>query len=352
MPQGQLVAAVAKHGTQGTAADLGVSTDQLENLITAGAGSSEGSLEEFRMLAVQAALSELEMRRDDLPTTAWVKEVSALQFVLEDSLSNELVRHETASLGDLPVLEHIPKFNSGFVPLDQSTGGLYQGILLLIAKPGHGKTSMMLSIMEALRKKNAASSLWFYETEIPMKLMRWRMKPITERTEFKKEDLLVCGNLSIPDIVRQVDEAPDPERVIFIDSPDALAGGSADTRRFVLESIFRDLVRLKSVCKMVVVSSQPRRNDSKITLESGAEAWAKAWYSDIIVGVSRVNELQGGGHRVRLSVVKNRFGIPDQEVSFRYNYGDLSWEAVGKTSTGDGWEDDEEPTGTSTGEDW
>ena len=83
------------------------------------------------------------------------------------------------------------------------------------------------------------------------------------------------------------------------------------------------------MCKAVIVCSWPRRKDATISLDSAAEAWAKAWYSDIILGITKLGQTRGGNHRVKLNVVKNRFGQSDTDTIFEYNYQTLKWNYAG-----------------------
>src|SRR6185369_13476416 len=127
------------------------------------------------------------------------------------------------------------------------------------------------------------------------------------------------------------------------DSPDVMAGGTLEGRRFALEEIYRDLIRLKQHCKHVFVASQARRQDRTLSQESVAEAWAKAFYVDIIITMNRMGRGTGQWSRVRSSVGKNRFGPPDRELNFSFNYADLSWEvdSAARENIGSGGEDED-----------
>lgn len=329
IPQYDIISAVASGGVSGAAAQLDVPPDQIENMYRQGKEPNEGNETEFRVLLSQAMMGELELRRDDLKMGDYLRFMKAISAYM-DSEKKALITFEEQDLGVLAEeeVEKIPKFESGFSPIDYALGGLYQAIMTIIARPGHGKTSVLLSMMEALRASNQASSLWYFEQEIPMPMMRYRMSSCTRRVKFiSGKDKLICGSVSIDQIEAMVRAEPDPERVLFIDSPDVMAGGSGDQKRFAIEEVYMGMIRIKPLVKLIVCTSWPRRNDRQISLESGAEAWAKAWYSDIIMGMTKLGRASQPGYtNVKLNVPKNRFGPADNELTFQYHYGNLTWE--------------------------
>lgn len=332
--QGDLLQKVATFGIQGTSKDYGVPLDQLEHLYNRGASLGRGSEEEFRILLASQMLESLDLKRDELPTSDYldltrrIAEYSSgtnLQIIETNIIDLSDDSHFDSRLGELP------KWNTGFTPLDVLTGGHYQSITMLIGRPGHGKTSIMLSLLESLVETPEVSSTWFFELEIPSKLMLYRLLPIRERVNFRKDkDILFCGNFTIDDVLEKVRADPDPNRVILIDSPDVMASDTGEDKRFKLEQIYLKLIQLKWLCKAVIVASWPRRRDNVISLESAAEAWAKAWYSDVIVGINKLGSALGGMTNVRLNIVKNRFGPSDQETTFQYDYADLHWDYAGQ----------------------
>lgn len=351
---GEIIKSVSEHGLHGASSDLTVEIDQLKDLYKAGKAGSTATLQEFKLLVVQQVRDELELKEDDMPFKDWLSEIAYLQAYLEGS--DHLVVPEEISMSAVnPDKEpEFIKWNGGFEPIDLVTGGLYQGIIMLIAKPGTGKTSILLSQMEALRQNNMAEELWFFENEIPLSLMLYKTRAMRGRTQFLERDRLVCGMTAIQDIIKDCQEDPNPERVIFYDSPDVLAGGNPDQRRFVLESLYRELVVLKGLCKCVFVASQPRRKDgNRISIESGAEAWSKAWYSDIILGLTKLGQHPGGGTRMKLNIPKNRFGIADQELTFPYQLSDLSWRTPDGPAHDEGdWDEHPKKKADQEEEDW
>lgn len=330
VPQGDLIFSIVDKGLAGTAEDLDVPLSQLQNLYDEGAVSGRGNPEEFRTLIAKVILSELELRRENINMSSYLSMVRDVNEYLT-LVNTRLIQSEESDLGDLSSgdseIYQIPKFDTGCNPYDMLIGGFYQGITTIIGRPGHGKTSHLISIMEGSRSTNSASSLWFYEQEIPLNLMLYRMGHTARRTSFiKGKDRLICGQKTILDIEDDVANDPDPGRILFIDSPDVMAAGTGDEKRFAIEEIYLGLIRLKPLCRAIFVTSWPRRKDREITLESGAEAWAKAWYSDIIIGLAKLGKAPGGYNHVKLTSAKNRFGPADNHLTFLYNYETLSWD--------------------------
>ena len=65
--------------------------------------------------------------------------------------------------------------------------------------------------------------------------MLYRLLPARERIDFRLgKDILMCGTFTIDEIIEKIRADPDPDRVIFIDSPDVMAGGTGEDKRFAL----------------------------------------------------------------------------------------------------------------------
>ena len=329
MPQGDLLSEVALSGLEGGSVQFNIDPDQIQVMYESGSINGSGSADEFRMLASQYLTQELELRRDEFLLAEWLDRIAEVNVYLKNK-SDDLVGSEEISLNAEVDDEEMPKFWSGFGPLDEVMGGLYQGIITIMAKSGHGKTSFMLSLMEAFRQSNVADELWFFENEIPVRLMMYRLRASRQRTQFKSGDKMICGFTSSAEILRRVIEEPNPNRVIFIDSPDVMAGGMGENKRHGIEAIYRDMVSIKERSMLVVAASQVRRRDGRtLTMESVAEAWTKVHYSDMLATAVKLGPIVRGYSQVRMTVPKNRFGLADQEVTFGYNYADLSWDFNG-----------------------
>lgn len=324
LPYGDIIREVSELGSSGAAVNLRLSNGQLTKLVEEGSEGGDGSEEELRLLIADLALGEMELRKEDMEIKEYLRFLDNIKAFSDGHA--DLVQIGEIDLGTEDDTEvSIPKFKTGFEPLDILTGGVYQGITIMMGKPGHGKTSILLSIMETLRYTEVASSIWFYNVEIPREMMLYKIRPMRRRTQFTpEEDILYCGYYSLPEIIKAVQDDPNPDRVLIIDGPDAMTGAAGEGRRFALEAFMIELVKVKELLKWIVISSQVRRKDRHITLESGAEAWAKAWYADISVGITKI-----GGTRdsqVKMRIVKNRFGPSDREGIFKYDFTDLIYE--------------------------
>lgn len=350
LPHAEVISSVSRVGIVAASSELDISLDQLKTLYLRGAETGIGSELEFRHIVSQLIHTELQMRVESATPETFHQNLSIMSDLYGYMIQNkdqDLVGSSEAVLGDDPETLPIIKFFTGHQPLDMAVGGLYNGILMCMGRSGHGKTTHMLSWMEHLRQVEGVGSLWFYEAEISLPLMLYRMMPSRKRVKFGKDDRIITGMNPIKDIVTRVKDNPDPDRVIFIDSPDLMTMGSGDGRRFALEEAYRDLVRLKELCKCVIVSSQGRRQDRELTLDSAAEAAAKVYYSDIVLTITKSTTV-GDWSSVRYQAVKNRFGKVDQPITFRFDYGSLKYDQVRAEDTeyGDG-EDDSEDSETS-----
>jgi hypothetical protein len=244
----------------------------------------------------------------------------------------EMIPYEVANLMNPGVIKDIEKWETGFLPFDTITGGFYQALLCLMAAPGTGKTSVTWSLIECIKRMHPDWRILFFNIEIPKQLMLGRIKPIFERgNPFGADDELYSGSVGLSTIMEivmaNVDRAPEADKnklVVVVDSPDAMSG-EGESRRFDLEEIYRSLIKVKSVSQLVIATSQPRRKDGgTLSQDSVAESWAKAWYSDIIIGM--MPYLQG---RLSAKVLKNRFGPPAKSVIVDYNYLELTAEMGG-----------------------
>jgi len=339
---GDLIALVSTKGYKAAITDLAIPENQLRQSMTDGAEAGPPDESEFRMLVCSQALEAMEGSLDQLGISKYLATMSIVSDFAKASKS-DMIAFRRESMHGIVADEDFPKWNSGFAPLDMLTQGVYQGIILLLAKSGIGKTSTMLTLIESLAAQGN-KSLWYVSTEVPMKMLKWRMTPILQRRELPAGFEIITGQLSPKQIYQMHMDEYDPERIIIHDSPDALGGGGSDGRRFALEDHYRDMVTLKEQCAAVFTVSQVRRKDRVLGMDSVAEAWAKAWYSDIIWTISRTGFFPDGTARMHSSVVKNRFGITDQQLQYGYDYANLVVDVTDSQPSflGDGW-DNQDP---------
>lgn len=321
IPQIEIVLA-AKAGLEAAAQDLGVPVNQLKEIYQIGEAQDEWEQpnpQAFRLAVANAVLNNIDDQKLTLEKRLEVMG-TASRFVKEDGLA--MVAGEEVDLWNIKEFPEIEKWECGFTPVDMVSQGMYQALVMLIAFPGAGKTSHMLSLAESMKRLYPESPLKFFQQEIPAGLFQGRMKPIAERgNPFTPGDKLYTSK-SLEEILEIVMEDPSNDQLLFIDSPDAMSGPNASAvdggRRFDLENIYRSLVGIKPKCKVIFVPSQPKAKDRVLYLTSAAESFAKTWYVDMMIGFWPV-----GVNRIHMKILKNRFGPLGMEVRYNYNYATL-----------------------------
>lgn len=313
LPGGEWIQALSQRGAGSTKVDL----DALSRLIELGEKWGPGSKAEAIDL-IKVMVDEQLMVTTDIN----IDERSRIYQTLERLGIGALEETEIINLGDdsgevLP----IPKFDSGLTPLDNISGGFYQGIILLMGAPGTGKTSLMLTWMAMFRKLGWPGSLLYVENEIPPRMMKARSSVLKQTVKFGPNDKLICGPWTAQDVLDYVTRFPDPNRIIFFDSPDVGLGGGVNVeKRMHLESEYLKLISVKTRSGMVVASSWPNRSQRVIThMYQVSESVSKVWYADMVIGI---NPDINGLHAI---ILKNRFGPSGAQVNFAYNLGDLTW---------------------------
>jgi len=340
VPNFDLYEETAKNGLEGAAESLDVPRAQMTKLYDMGREQGKAaSLAEFRMLIAREVLDNESL--EDLPMPRRLSMMALLDRFVNNA-GDEIIATDEASLSTTDIPPDIPKWKTGFEPVDRVFGGgVYQGILMLMARPGEGKTSTMLSIMECIKAANPTWQMMFFEQEIPLRLMLARMRPILTRTKFHDSDLIVCGQLTIDEIIRKLDKPPakgqkQQKRVVFIDSPDAMPGLDGENSTRELGSIFRKLVKIKEKAELVVVSTQPNRRESgKMTKTSTANSWEKVWYVDMMAAIYKM------GATMQISSLKNRFGVEGLEVQYQYNLETMTFDPnlISDLSEDNDWSD-------------
>jgi len=298
------------HSGIGAAGDVA----QLAQLFHAGASLGEGSVEEAKSI-----LSRLLDSRDFQSSS---QKLEAYRLIMEISAQDfgDSTPFAEVDVSPNAVYEPLAKWASGFDPLDIALGGLYQALVIFMAQPGTGKTSITLSVAEELIK--TGHQVYAFETELPAQVLQGRMAPMLRRTSFASTgSRIFCGPYSVDDVIEMVKEDPNPDRIVIFDGPDAMfVKSSTGERRFDLEQIYMKLVILKHMCKAVFATSQPRRNDRELQITSVAEAWSKAFYADIMIGIQK-----HGPSTLMMSVLKNRFGPGGGRLFFNYDYEKMVW---------------------------
>ena len=334
LPQGEVIAETCRNGITGLSIQHDVSLDQARALYEAGSAGGRGSIDEFKLIVADAVSNELQLQRPNMTLSLYIAAISALHGYLNGG-DNSLIEVSEIDLSE-PVLPEtmakVAKWSTGYTPLDLVTGGLYQGIITMLGTPGAGKTTHLLRAAEDIRASDPEGEMLLdiYSLEMPLPVMELRLVHTRRRIDFVKGDRLSCGLVSTADVLDRLKSDPEAHRrVVIFDGPDVSTGGQGDLRRFALEDAYRDLVRIKSLVKCVLTTSQVRRKEGSgyAGMSDVAESWQKAWYSDVVVSVTRGDRDPMTGYtKCTFYCSKNRLGMPDVIIPFKFAYDTLQWQ--------------------------
>lgn len=259
----------------------------------------EGNLDEVKQCLDKVLQPELKTFEE---RTKFYQYLAALA----DGLFDE---NEEVWLDQIDSGEQIQKFNSGFAPFDQATHGWYKSIVTVAGTPGSGKTSLLLSFMGCLAKYYP---VWYFQTEIPKQLSKSRIALVKPSQPFKGCKVF-HGNYSSEAILQLVEKDPDENRIIIYDSPEIKTSSVEPIAYF--EKVYQDLVSIKMLSRMVVITSQTKQNIGweDLGIYSLSDSAAKARYSDVILYIGRILDT------VLIKTAKNRFGQLGQAMT-KYNY--------------------------------
>jgi hypothetical protein len=256
-------------------------------------------------------------------------DVTELRYLLHKSLSDEYETYDSQSRfmaflnsfthglfdtnTEKPVneveLSEIEKFDSGFGLIDSVVKGFYQGIWTFAGTPGSGKTSILLSMAASFAKHYP---VWYYQTEIPAPIIESRLSQL-KPTEWNKNSVLHAGNYNTASILEKCLSYPNKDRVVIYDSPEIKDTGLDDLQYW--EKTYQELVQVKSVSKLVIVTSQIKQGLSwdDLGVYSLSGSASKARYSDGIIYLNSFAE------NLMMKCAKNRFGVPLSRIG-KYNF--------------------------------
>jgi hypothetical protein len=336
--------AIANLGVDGAAAELSLPVEQLHNGYRAGMKAGLGTEEEYRLLVGQMVQAELNIQQEVMKLSDWLDIArQAAEFIQTEKPDYMMDREET-SLAIDDEGAAIPKFETGFMPLDMILHGMYNGICTVVGLPGEGKTSMMLLWMHLMRSNpnNHIEEVWFYESEITKSMMLYKTAPLRRQFQYGQNDRLVTGDFTMREIMDDIRRNPNPNRAVFIDGPDVMAGGTGEGKRYALETIYRNLVWVKQRSAVVVVSSQSKRGmrGDDMSQEDVSDSFDKSRYSDMIVLLKKYARAPGNKDAVRMKVGKNRFGPSGEQTTVHINYDTFDWvlpNTEAATQDGEDW---------------
>jgi len=177
-------------------------------------------------------------------------------------------------------------------------------LCVLFAKPGNGKTSLMLAIGNAA-KVQLGCRVVFLSLEMIDSSIHKRIKHLRN---YDQDDVLYIGG-TLKDIEDDLQE----NDLVFVDYPALLPYGDGVDKRDRITSIYSTLRRLSLRCKGVITASQVRKQDDILTIDSSIDSSAPGQFADIVLGLYK-------SPSPKISVIKNRFGPSDMVRSIDFNY--------------------------------
>lgn len=307
----------------------GINLAQLRKVIQDGSVGGKGSRTEIATIVFRLGKPHLSEDREAL-----------LRYYTElDKLAmgkiNLLDDMESTNLGEIDPedvdIVDIPKFTTGFEPIDLVTDGLYQGLCVIMGHPGSGKTTFTTSLMQSLAQQSVPVA--YFQNELAPSVYKGRVIALARAREiwpYTTEHTIHSGTLTSTDVLEYIGKHENKDRVVIYDSPD-LAVGISPNARFDLAREFLDLTHASFRAKAVITTSQANRA-GPLELTSFAESWTKAWVTSIVITVEQIGMTHTGMPLVQMSTVKNRFG-PLRTVHFNFDYATGGWSNLVEVNT-------------------
>lgn len=195
-------------------------------------------------------------------------------------------------------------WNTGIPAIDNLISFPLGGLCVLFAKPGNGKTSLMLAIGNAA-KAQLQCRVVFLSLEMLDSSIHKRIKHLRNYTQ---DDVLYIGGT-----LKEIEDDLQEDDLVFIDYPALLPYGESVDKRDRISSIYSTLRRISLRCRGVVTASQVRKQDDILTIDSSIDSSAPGQFADIVLGLYKTPS-------PRVSVIKNRFGQSDMVRKIDFNY--------------------------------
>jgi hypothetical protein len=323
-----LMTAINEIGVAGASSLYEGNEEQLKMLVKTGMQfGRETSIEEYRTLVAHMMYEAIEA--SDKPFDTKISLYSALNAFVK--AKSTVLSQEITTFGTIPEEENSIIKPCGFTAFDAVLGGLPdKALTLFLARPGCGKSSMMLSFADSYKSMYPDNKILWVSYEMDSNAMLERARYLNNLTS---DDTLICGATTIDEI----EEIVTPETLVIIDYADKMITFSDDAGyRFQLMAIYHRMLSLAKTCKGVITASQVRRADKSITIDSPEESASKSQISEFIVGIDKGTASidKPGYTQVTLSVVKNRYGRADISMGLLFNYKTLDCEHVSTGESG------------------
>lgn len=230
-------------------------------------------------------------------------------------LSSEVTSFEYA---DTDRVELIP---TGFNPLDELLQGVMTSSLITVAaSSGHGKTSLMLAMVDSIQRYYPEKRIVYFSLEMTSNSVKYRSRYLTLKHD--KRNTIVTGITQLNDI----EEYLDLDTIVVLDYLDLLLQSSNDSLRFAIIDNYAKLLSYSKKCFLLFNATQVNR-DATPSLRSLSESAAKSHYSEVVLLLTKNGRSNNnpGYNAVEMKCLKNRFGKSDCTVHFDFNYATLDY---------------------------
>jgi hypothetical protein len=319
VPLYDVLQGIQEYGIVGVSANMESVPDQLMGMVRKGKqGGDNGTIAEYKSIVADMVYRGVEgsslTGREKVELYAVLDQWTKAQYT---SLVEKKISSFDKSLEITEEQDFI--FDTGFTPLDTLCGGIpSNSFVLFFAYTGAGKTSIMLSLANALAYNYRVVYVTY---EMSDNAVRYRAKHLPNLGD---KDILLSGSVSLEEIEGYADE----NTIIIVDYL-SLVPYQAMELRHKLSGIAAELLRISTKCKAVISAQQAKRG-YPLSLESGAESFAVSHYAALVCGISKEgNDYNHPGYTaVEIETFKNRYGKAGNKVVFPFNYATLAYEAV------------------------
>lgn len=331
LPNKQLMGLMGKTWAKAltTANESGIASgaanyEQLVAFYSQGAESGIAPTEqEFRALLTDYLLEQLGDKEETLTTKERAVLYGAIARYYEGKqgiIANERVSFATEAPPQ-------SRFLSGFPALDYVAGnGLCTGVVTILAKTGNGKSSLSFAIAKSWAKEQG-SSVWVFDPEMGKGMALTRINGMgVDWGAYASVPELFLGYYCIEDVLKQVEEEPDPDRLIIFDSLDAVCGNgmTPESQQLFIRN-YESAIKLLDHCKLVIITTQIKRGSDYTDVEGASGSSIIEKRSSLLIGTQKGMLLPNGGNEVTFKGLKNRMGPGGLKQCFAFDYATCSY---------------------------
>lgn len=323
IPRYDVVRSIADHGIAYTVQHFNLSYETLNGMLKRGKNATGADTpSEFRKLASLMAFESVEK---NLSLTSYERLMLYGQIdryhkqednhILEKeqvSFTTKLPESQSSWLTGIDVVDSLIKIPDG-------------GFVVIYAKSGAGKTSLMLALANSVIKTTGCRVV-YVSLEMKAKSIQNRAYHLKN---FRSQDLIVTG-IGLYDLEQYCDE----NTILFIDYADLLTVPNSRDIMGKISTIYLELRRLSLKCKGIFTASQIPKSDKVPVLGSGYYSAEKDFHPDAILGLVKDDI----GETSYIIPLKNRFGPVGKKIILDVDYERLIFKSMNNTD----FEDDDE----------